>query len=84
MYVVISLDTKSLRVFSKMPASFQSFLSLLYFHEAIKNQAQKYTVTGTYQNYLPTFIMICKKLIQSHGIVCGICNTVNISMYLPK
>ena len=32
-----------------MPASVQSFLSLLYFYEVKKNQAQKYTVPGTYQ-----------------------------------
>ena len=44
-----------------MPASVQSFLSLLYFHEVKKNQAQKYTVTGTYQKLcIATFIMICK------------------------
>ena len=67
-----------------MPTSFQSFLSLLYFHEVKKKQAQKYTVTGTYQKLSTYFYNDLQKLIQSHGIVCGICNTVNISMYLPK
>lgn len=45
-----------------MPASFQSFLSLLYFHEVKKNQAQKYTVTGTYQKLSTYFYNDLQKI----------------------
>ena len=62
MYVVISLDTKSLRVFSKCLYPFKVYLSLLYFHEVKKTQAQKYTVTGTYQKLSTYFYNDLQKI----------------------